>query len=62
MRRDAVSENPRNMVIKIMQNERNKNLNNRLSNVKSTIDNKLVKKLKPSTMKLKDNLARASSK
>ena len=40
-------------------NERNKNLNQRLSNVKSTIDNKLVKKLKPTTMKLKADLSRA---
>ena len=40
-------------------NERNKNLNQRLSNVKSTIDNKLVKKLKPTTMKLKADLSKA---
>ena len=89
MRRNAVSENPKNMVVKIMyvirvclayqlflyiafslfylifvyvldrNNERNKNLNQRLSNVKSTIDNKLVKKLKPTTMKLKADLSRA---
>jgi len=54
MRRNAVSENPRNMVTKIMHNERNRNLNNRLSCVKSTIDNKLKKPLKQSTMKLKE--------
>ena len=39
-------------------NERNRNLNNRLNRVKSSIDNKLKLKLKPETMKLKVNLAR----
>ena len=58
MKRDAVSENPRNMVVKIMHNERNRNLHQRLSNIKSTLDNKLVKPLKPETMKLKTQLAR----
>ena len=43
-------------------NERNKNLNNRLSNVKSSIDNKLVQRLKYSTMKLKKDLSRSNDR